>query len=447
VEVFELPSGERRLSLMDENGVGFLVSPGGSCLASVGGEGERRWRLRELPSGRLMCSLPKFEHNAWPYWSPDGRHFLFSFNPGLSVYRADTGECVGRFEINGYPFAFRPDGSAFVALLNDSWGLLAHSFDRAEPDTIVPLPGKPAYQRVQGDQRPADSSVWIEQLATTNDGSAVFTFLYRYRRDGDKNRRRRYLARWDRSTHRWSETDMGPDAEWSGIHLSLRLDGRDRYVATRRTSWRFQLVSGSFESDHWGEEEAKRFDGRNLWDARSNPPRCLSDDGFLDGTYYFDPNGRRLLSETGLIYDAETRAPIVSKRVIAAWQDDIIFSADGRWLAFPAQTEPWHPSWAPDRVADWVNRIIRPADMCFDVVRLADGKMVRQLFGRTSPTLTTDGHLWTVTERDRTDDTVTLIAERWSPESLGPPWWLMLLTVGGCVGTVWLSCRGPAAVQ
>ena len=144
------------------------------------------------------------------------------------MFRASTGECVGRFEVEGNTFAFMQDGSGFVALADKRWELLLHFFDSATPDMNVPLPGPPAYDRRQPEKRPADGSVSIHDLATNRDGSIIFTYFYRHHSEGETDRRRRSIARWDRSTLRWSEVDLGPVADGTDLESTLVLDVNGR---------------------------------------------------------------------------------------------------------------------------------------------------------------------------------------------------------------------------
>jgi hypothetical protein len=446
LNTFDLRTGERRLDLTDGSGFVHSVSPDGSCLAYFEGQGENYWHLRALPSGKLIQSLPKIEPNSRLDWTPDGRYVLY-FNPSLSVYRAQTGEFVGQYDVDAYHLALRPDGTGFVAPTNDPRELLVHAFDRATPDTTVLLPGPPAFDPRQPEKRPPPGSVSNGTLATNNDGSVIFTFLYRFHQEGDKDRGHRYLARWDRSTQQWTEADMGPACESVDIGANtLRLSHDCRYLTTKKIL-RGQFTSGIFERDTWGEEEAKKFVDRDLWDATSSPPRCLNDEGIPKGLFFFDPTGRRIIrldegdaSGTHAVYDAETMA-LLSSQSIKNW-DEPIFSGDGKWSMFSERDDPWNPSWLPDRVANWINQYLRLTDTTIRVVRLADGKTVRRLSRRSSPKFTTDGYLWTVTEASRSDDTAILLAERWSPEQPAPPWWLLLLSGGGFAGIVCDVRRG-----
>ena len=441
VEVFELPAGTHCFTLYGEHGLGVSVSPDGSHVVTSESAEEWQWQIRDLPSGQTIRRL---KINSYDIdWAPDGRHVLF-FGDDLSVFRAESGEWVGRFDVRRDTFTCRPDGAGFVALANDRWELLVHSFDPAIADTTVPLPGRPALQLPRGNDRPAEGSIWIEQLSTTNDGSAIFTFLDRYHRDGDEDRRRRFLARWDRSTQRWSEVDMGPVTRSASSLSALRLDTRGRYLGTTNFVPRLQAywVYGN-ELGIGGEEEARQFEGRDFWDARTYPPRCLNGGGLPETPLRFDPTGRRAIGLTGVIYDPETWAALSSPVPHANFDfAPMNFSADGKYVEFSESSEPWNPSWLPGWAADKINRLLGLSGTSFRVMRLADGKTVRHLYGRTNPSLTTDGYLWTVTQKDRTDENVTLLAERWSPETPGPPWWLMMLTAGGCVLIVWDIRRG-----
>jgi hypothetical protein len=139
------------------------------------------------------------------------------------------------------------------------------------------------------------------------------------------------------------------------------------------------------------------------------------------------------------VFDADTLAPLGSQSVEET-SDEPSFSADSRWLAIAERVGPWRPSGVPQRVAEWIGDRVRPAAESVRVIRLADGKTVGQLNGRTSPTLTTDGLLWTVTRAGEADE-ATLIAERWSPDPPGPPAALVGATalIFGAAG--WSLCR------
>jgi hypothetical protein len=82
IDVFELPTGERRLSLTDEIGLALSVSPGGSRLATTV-KAEHHWDLREIPTGRLV-RIPKDDISSWPEWTSDDR-YVFLFGPELTV--------------------------------------------------------------------------------------------------------------------------------------------------------------------------------------------------------------------------------------------------------------------------------------------------------------------------------------------------------------------------
>jgi hypothetical protein len=175
----------------------------------------------------------------------------------------------------------------------------------------------------------------------------------------------------------------------------------------------------------------------------------LNDDGFPAGVVTFDRIGRHFFvqgdeGKTQTVYDAETLAAVGS---FAArdrpWEPS--FSPDGNWAMFCQRGEQWKPDWMPERAADWIERQLHLADSIICIVRLTDGKIVRRLSGRTSPSFTTDGSVWTVTEAGRTDDAVMLLAERWSPESPSPPWWLLLCSFAGVIAVAWDWRRGNSS--
>jgi hypothetical protein len=443
IEVFELPSGTRRLTLDGRYGLLLSFSPDGSRLVESH-PGEFECRLRALPSGKLIGTVPHGKSNSLIQWSIDSRFFM-TLGPGLTAYGADDAALAGRYDVTDDEFycAMRMNRSGFVALMSDRWALLVHSFDHPETDVFVPLPGFPVPEWRDGKRRVVDGSISIAKLASTNDGSVVFALLDRHHADGEKDRCRRFLARWERVTRKWTEVDQGPITQshtaWDD---GLSLSADDRYLSTtgEHLAW-YHGQPG--ENDPWGEEEAKQFCDRNLWDATTLTPRCLNDDGLPTGSYSFDPTGRRFLQGNQVLYDADTRARLKSPDIEIERISHQHFSADGRWLALSEKRVPWRPTWLPSRLIDWINRWTGPADQTVHVIRLEDGKAVRKLSGRTSPTLTTDGYLWTVTEADRNNDTATLFAERWSPEAPGPPWWLILITAVGLLAML-RAGRKPA---
>jgi hypothetical protein len=446
-DVFELPGGKHCLTLNGIVGKNFWISPHGSRLFYWDEHGQGQ--VVALPSGEVIRSLPARDPREVKnvQWTPDGRHLLI-FDPELSIFRGDTGECVGVFKsireetyTYGAIFAWEPHGGGFAVLMNDRWALLYHSCDGVVPDTIVPLPGPPANYTGR-DGRPADGSVSINKLAVANGGAAIFAFLYRYHRDENGNdRARRYLARWDRLTRGWSEADTGPCTQFGFLGETLRIDGAGKHLVTRN-AFHGMICGTGVVRDDWGREEAEKLEGRDLWDATANPPNCLNDDGFPKGLAFLDPTGRRILlkneeNDVHSIYDAETLARLSSAEMVTSDYFDPVFSADGKWLAIAEHLgSPW-PSWLPDRFVEFIERFVPRMLSCFRIIRLADGKTVRHLPFDSLPIFTPDGCIWTVKRTDHGGETDTIISERWSPEAPGPPWWLTLFTGGIGFAMAW----------
>jgi hypothetical protein len=241
--LFELPSGERKLTVSAATELCPIASPDGSRL--VYREGRQDVKLVALPSGQVIRTLRTPDLCA-DLWVPDGRHLLL-YDSLLSVQDAESGNCIGQIDSDLEIFGFATSGSGFVCLMKDRWALLVHSFDPAVPDAVVPLPGPSAHDPQWADKPPPNGSVSIDRPVLTGDGSAVFVHIRRHQQDGEKkDRERLYLARWDRTTQKWSEIDLGPIVHPVGPATvpTLYADASGRFVATDK-----RLNSSTLESE------------------------------------------------------------------------------------------------------------------------------------------------------------------------------------------------------
>lgn len=445
ISFYELPGGTHWATF--EESIRFDVSPDGRHIITA--DRDNRKVIRALPSGELRWTLPE----GGPIeWSHDGRYLLaFKYNSGwydLSVFNVDTAKQRTGLDVRHWPCKQRPDGSGFVAIDFKKWQLISASFDPEKPITAIPLPGPQAKPDYQQDIRPLKGSVSIDDVASNNDGSIYFALLRRYEPDGDKDRAYKYIARWDQATQQWTESYMGPQIDSRSFrNWQLDIDQSGRHVSTERVFRGQYAAIGRHEQDHWGEEEAKKHEGRQLWDATTLTPTSRNDSGFPAGIVYFCPQGKRIIQVTGTkpskmaIYDAQD-LKLLASHDRPTW-DNPLFTPDGTFMAI---VNHWQgsdysfPNWMPD----WLTKIIDPPGDRIRIVRLSDGKVVRQLSNRSSPQFTTDGFLWTVI-LPKGDDTIAV--ERWSPEA-STPWWMIVFSTFGLGLIVWdWRRRGVSTAQ
>jgi hypothetical protein len=433
--LYELPSGVHRGTFPENMSYGDRFSPDGLHVVSYAGP--NREVVRSLPSGELRWVLPpsdgKDGYHYQVHWSADGKYLLV-FDSQLSVFHSATGELIGRYPVNFWQWGQSPNGSGFVARITDTRELMLRSFDSSKPATMVPLPGPQSQS--SDSERPATGSISIDQVATNNDQSAIFAILYRHTQEGEKDRRRRLLARWDRATNQWTECDMGPDAGWSSLGVCVHIDPTSRFVATKRV-WHAQFA-GTGEIDNWGVEEARQHYERQLWTANAIQLTCLNDQGFPAGIVYFDQSGRRLIQAGGdprgyggggyggyTVYDAMTLKALHAQPTYN-WEDRVLSPNDEYAAIYEVNHNsraPQLPAWVPS----WVQGLFESPWHLTRVIRLADGKTVRTLKDHLSPAFTPDDKLLTVTPHKNTDDSRMLLVECWSPEP-PTPWWLWALT-------------------